>query len=70
MPKLKLVGGPRDGDTYNAPDGYRETGYFHDVIIPFIEDGQTRFAIYRRKKIRTPQKTIQFLDELHYVKTK
>jgi len=67
MGRLKVIGGPRDGDMYKAPDGYRELDYWDEILLPYNEDGETKYATYRRKKIRTRQKTIQILDELHYV---
>lgn len=68
MGNLKMVGGPRDGDIYKAPDGYREIDYFGEIKVPYVRDGVTGYAIYRRTKTITPQKTIRPLDEIHYVR--
>jgi hypothetical protein len=72
MPTLKIVGGPRDGGTYVAPDGYREFGYFGEIPVPYKkDDGTMGVAIYKR--IYNPKgfhrKRTQ-LEEIHYVRTK
>lgn len=67
MAKLKIVGGPRNGDTYNAPDGIRELGYFGQVKIPYIENGITKYAMYKRAWTVTPQKTKRLINELHFI---
>lgn len=66
MGNLKIVGGPRDGGSYKAPDGYRETGYFGDIVLPYVENGETKYAVYKRAKEITPHKTIRFIDEIHF----
>lgn len=68
MPYLKMIGGPRDGDYYKAPDGYREIDYYGDIRVAYNDNGVTKFATYRRAWETTPQKTKRPLNEIHYVR--
>lgn len=68
MGELKIEGGPRDGGTYKAPDGYREYGYFGEIKLPYNENGQTKFAIYERKKKRDHRRVIVLEDKLIFVR--
>lgn len=62
---LKLVGGPRDGGTYSPG---RWEPFDEERLAYRKEDGSTGIAVYRRRKMVTPQKTIRFTDEMEFVR--
>jgi hypothetical protein len=62
-----MIGGPRDGGYYTTPDGYKEE--FGDIRVAYIKDDMsTGVALYRRRMIVTPQKTIRPTDEMEFVR--